>query len=92
MRPSQSFEIESVRITQYNVLELIYLWYLPVRAANSYNLRARGKGILFFLLGLLLPAILLVNFLASTVSNDVLVTTLGQEGTDTLKLYLVSGG
>ncbi|XP_022107367.1 EH domain-containing protein 1-like isoform X2 [Acanthaster planci] len=58
------------------------------RAANSYNLRARGKGFIFFLLGLLLPAVLLVNFLASNVSNDVLVSTLGKNGAETLKLYL----
>ncbi|XP_038056063.1 EH domain-containing protein 1-like [Patiria miniata] len=58
------------------------------RVSNSYNLRARGKGFIFFLLGLLLPAVLLVNFLASNVSKDILVSTLGEGGAETLNLYL----
>ncbi|XP_071789488.1 uncharacterized protein [Asterias amurensis] len=75
-----------------NIADLIDQKLEVDRAANSYNLRARGKGFIFFLLGLLLPAALLVNFLASNVSNDVLVSTLGKDGADTLKIYLTPVG
>ena len=58
--------------------------------ANSFNLRARLKGTFFTFLALTLPLILVVNFLASSASKDLLHQVLGKPGTETLYLYLVS--
>ena len=57
--------------------------------ANSHNFKARAKGMFFGFLGFLLPLILLVNFLASNASRDILVSMLGRDGTHTLYHYLV---
>ncbi|XP_033123190.1 uncharacterized protein LOC117121903 [Anneissia japonica] len=58
------------------------------KLAHSYNLRARGKAFVFNLLGLCLPLILFINFLASSVSKDVIDSFLGENATDVIKLYL----
>ena len=67
--------------------------YIPVylyREANSYNLRARAKWFFFSLLGLLLPFLLLINYLAASVSRDFQRNLLGKNGEETLRIYLVS--
>lgn len=56
--------------------------------AKAYNLRASGKGILFSVLGLTIPIMLMVNFLASNASKDLLLSLLGKSGLDLLHLYL----
>lgn len=56
---------------------------------RSYNFRARLKGFLFSAFGLLLPVLLLVDFIASSASKDFLNATLGAAGTDALHTYLV---
>lgn len=58
------------------------------RQANSYNFRAKSKSILLYGLGLLLPLLLLVNFLASSVSDEVIAGLLGESAALTLKSYL----
>ncbi|KAK2166263.1 hypothetical protein LSH36_40g08004 [Paralvinella palmiformis] len=58
------------------------------RENGSYNFRARAKGGLFCLLGVLLPALLAINFLISTTSRQVLETLLGNHVATTLKIYL----
>ncbi|XP_071946294.1 uncharacterized protein [Antedon mediterranea] len=58
------------------------------RQANSYNLRARGKAFIFNVLGLCLPLLLFINFLASSVSKEVIDSFLGDHATDVIKLYL----
>ncbi|XP_072024603.1 uncharacterized protein [Amphiura filiformis] len=58
------------------------------RESNSYNLRARGKWFIFSLLGLLLPFLLLINYLAANVSKDFLRSMLGRNGEETLRIYL----
>ena len=44
---------------------------------------------MFALLGLTIPVLLIVNFLASNASRELLVSLLGTGGTDILHLYLV---
>ncbi|XP_078682232.1 uncharacterized protein LOC144916758 [Branchiostoma floridae x Branchiostoma belcheri] len=58
------------------------------RSASSYNLRARGKGALFGFLGFILPLVLLVNFLASSVSTELLKSLLGKAGAEALQVYM----
>jgi len=55
---------------------------------NSFNMRARLKGMFFTFMALTLPLILFVNFLASSASKDLLHSVLGKPGTETLYLYL----
>ncbi|XP_072164536.1 uncharacterized protein [Diadema setosum] len=62
------------------------------RQANSYNLRAKGKSIFFYALGLLIPLLLTINFLASTLSDEFTGRMLGKEGTVMLKSYLAPIG
>ncbi|GAB6030000.1 hypothetical protein CHUAL_005692 [Chamberlinius hualienensis] len=56
--------------------------------AKAYNIRASGKGILFALLGMLLPVLVFLNFLASSLSTEFLQSTLGKSGTESLFIYL----
>nr|XP_054748090.1 uncharacterized protein LOC129253700 [Lytechinus pictus] len=58
------------------------------RQANSYNFRAKGKSLIFYALGLLLPFLLFINFLASTVSDEFTSGLLGEDGATMLKSYL----
>ena len=58
-------------------------------AARAYNLRAGGKGALLLFLGLTLPIALVVNFFASSLSDQILKDLLGKDGMQTLKMYLV---
>lgn len=55
---------------------------------RSYNFNARMKGILFYAIGLFLPILLLVDFIASSAPKDFLEATLGAAGTDILHTYL----
>ncbi len=48
------------------------------------------KGMCFGCLGIFLPILFLVNFLASNASKDLVVSLLGKPGYETLNLYLVS--
>jgi len=59
-------------------------------AARSNNFYARIKGLTFYLLGMLLPLLLIVNLVARSMSRDVLDSFLGSSGTEALLLYLVS--
>jgi hypothetical protein len=56
--------------------------------ACSYNFRARLKSMFFWFLGMILPLLLLINFLASNASKDLLHQLLTKAGTETLYLYL----
>ena len=60
------------------------------RQDRSYNLRARAKGMLFGLLGVFLPIILLVHFLASESSNQFLANVVDDSIVDVVRVYLVS--
>ncbi|XP_013413994.1 uncharacterized protein LOC106176241 [Lingula anatina] len=57
-------------------------------AASSHNFSARGKGCLLGLVGFILPLLLLINLLASNLGKDILVSTLGRSGAETLQLYM----
>lgn len=54
----------------------------------SYNRRARTQGCLFGMLGFLLPLFLLASLILGSVSRDFLVLAMGEDGTETLSLYL----
>ncbi|XP_067931204.1 sarcalumenin-like [Watersipora subatra] len=58
------------------------------RLNTSYNFAARSKGVIFTLLGVLLPVLLFVNFLASNASEQILQSVLGNGTSDALKLYM----
>ena len=60
------------------------------REACSHNLRARVKGMFFGFLGLLLPFVLLINFLASSSARGTLNGIVGNEVADKLHTYTVS--
>lgn len=55
--------------------------------ACSYNIRAKSRGCLFSLFGLFLPVLLLSNFLAVGISDDVLYSSIGIATTETLRKY-----
>lgn len=55
--------------------------------ARSYNLKAKSRRCLFYMIGLFIPVIFLANFLAVGLSDDILYTTLGKEGTAFLRHY-----
>ncbi|XP_041094591.1 uncharacterized protein si:ch211-11k18.4 [Polyodon spathula] len=54
----------------------------------SYNRRARTQGCVFGMLGFLLPLFLLASLILGSLSRNVLVLALGEDGTETLSLYL----
>jgi len=56
--------------------------------SRSHNLRAKGKGFLLFALGIVLPAAVVANFFASSLSDQLLADALGKEGMEALRLYL----
>ncbi|CAH1800402.1 unnamed protein product [Owenia fusiformis] len=56
--------------------------------ACSYNFRARSKGFCYLCLGLVLPIILAINFLASNASKEMLTNTLGAAGREQLYVYM----
>ena len=58
---------------------------------NSHNFSARSKGCLFSVCGILLPLLLLVNFLASSASQPILEALLSESSVETFKLYVVCG-
>jgi len=58
------------------------------KEASSHNFKARCRGLFLSLLGVLLPLFIFVNFLASSASKDLLHSTLGKKGTETLLLYV----
>ena len=55
--------------------------------ACSYNLRAKGKGFMFFIAALFVPFIMLANFLIVTIPEQTLRNTLGASAVDVLKSY-----
>lgn len=63
---------------------------ISYREACSHNLRARVKGIFFGFLGLLLPVVLLINFLASSSARGTLNGLVGKEVAEKLHMYTVS--
>lgn len=62
------------------------------REACSHNLRARIKGVFFSFLGILLPFVLLTNFLASSSARGTLDGLIGKDVSEKLHNYTVSIG
>ncbi|XP_028843203.1 uncharacterized protein LOC114794664 [Denticeps clupeoides] len=58
------------------------------RQCRVENRRARCKGCVFGMLGFMVPLLLLAVLLLSSVSREVMVMALGDNGTDMLELYL----
>eukprot|EP00117_Sycon_ciliatum_P013676 scpid72947/ scgid14246/ Sarcalumenin len=58
------------------------------RQDRSYNLRARSKGVLFGLLGFMLPLVLLVHFLASESSNVFMAKLADDDIVNLIRTYL----
>ncbi|XP_014669921.1 PREDICTED: uncharacterized protein LOC106810952 [Priapulus caudatus] len=56
--------------------------------AHYANLRTRSKGCLYTFLGLLIPMLILINFLVSTVPRATLYSTFGKDYTEILMVYL----
>ena len=59
------------------------------REARSHNLRARIRGLFFGFLGILLPFVLLVNFLASSSAKGTLDNFVGKNVSEKLHIYTV---
>lgn len=55
--------------------------------ARSHNLRARIRGLFFGFLGVLLPFVLLVNFLASSSAKETLDNFVGKNVSEKLHIY-----
>lgn len=60
------------------------------RLTSSSNRRARCKSCLLTLLGFSVPLALMALLLLGTLSKELLELALGRDGTETLRLYLVS--
>lgn len=45
---------------------------------------------MFMLLGLIIPLMLIINFMVSNASRELLVSLLGENGADMLRFYLVT--
>ena len=71
-----------------NVWFTVFL-FIACRESCSYNLKARVKGAFFGLLGLLLPFVLFVNFLASSSARGTLDGLVGKEKAEKLHIYTV---
>ena len=56
---------------------------------SSYNLRASLRGCFFYILGLVVPLLLLAAVLASNLSNDIIDSIAGKEPRIMLRGYLV---
>ena len=68
----------------------LFFHHLFSRDACSYNLRARLKGFFFTIIGLLLPLVLAVNFLASSSARGTLNDLVGKEIAQKIDIYTVS--
>ena len=69
----------------------VHMCVCSYRQDRSYNLRARSKGVLFGLLGFMLPLVLLVHFLASESSNVFMAKLADDDIVNLIRTYLVSG-
>ena len=56
---------------------------------SSANLRARCRGLCLSCVGLLLPLVFILNFLATSASQELLLSVMGRDVTQALQLYLV---
>ena len=64
--------------------------FTVVRDACSYNLKARVKGFFFSFIGMLLPFVLAINFLASSSTRGTLVDLVGKDIATKIDIYTVS--
>nr|CAB3262702.1 uncharacterized protein LOC100182022 [Phallusia mammillata] len=55
--------------------------------ACSYNLKAKGKGLLFGSISLFLPLAFLANVMVARIPNETLVSTFGNSAAEALKSY-----
>lgn len=81
-----TFCCECDKCSNYSLCLLLICY----REACSYNLKARVKGFFFAFLGLLLPVVLLINFLASSSARGTLNGLVGKEVAEKLQMYTVS--
>lgn len=88
------YNTSSLLVLSFNVLiaaHFVYcLLFVFYREACSHNLKARVKGFFFGFLGLLLPVVLLINFLASSSARGTLNGLVGKEVAEKLHMYTVS--
>jgi len=57
-------------------------------AARSHNFGASGKGLLLLMLGILFPTTIVLNFVASSLSEKLVRDTLGKDGATYLQMSL----
>ena len=86
--PLQAIMVE--RLVKFCFLKA-WRWFLLFfsREARSHNLHARIRGLFFGFLGILLPFVLLVNFLASTSAKGTLDNFVGKNVSEKLHVYTV---
>ena len=66
-----------------------FVLFFFFREARSHNLRARIRGLFFGFVGILLPFVLLVNFLASSSAKGTLDNFVGKNVSEKLHVYTV---
>ena len=71
------------------VFTFVLFCFFFSREARSHNLRARVRGLFFGFLGILLPFVLLVNFLASSSAKGTLDNFVGENVSEKLHVYTV---
>ena len=77
----------SCSVLRHFVILSFYMCFY--RKTASRNMKVKLKSWMFTLLGLVLPILALVNFLAGSSSRDMLDSLLGKSSTASLHLYLV---
>ena len=96
--PHLNVWIHHCRLPWWNNLSNSVFWkrdvgfhfYFFSREARSHNLRARIRGLFFGFVGILLPFVLLVNFLASSSAKGTLDNFVGKNVSEKLHVYAVS--
>lgn len=73
----------------YHFVDVQYILFVVSSFAASHNLRARGKGIVFFFLALCIPVIALTNLVAVAVPEQSLRGVVGDPLADALRSYSV---
>ena len=71
------------------VFTFVLFCFFFFREARSHNLRARIRGLFFGFVGILLPFVLLVNFLASSSAKGTLDNFVGKNVSEKLHVYTV---
>ena len=71
-------------------MAIVCLMFFRCRLHRSHNLRASLRGCFFYILGLVVPMLLVAAVLASKMSNEIIDSVVGKEPRIVMRTYLVS--